>query len=216
MKEYNKIRTLWARSSERPHNMVVGQFDNPIFAALQDVQWVFTEKLDGTNIRIMWDGHKVTFGGRTDRAQIPATLLEVLLEMFGGEANEQVFENVFGETPACLYGEGIGPGIQKGGGLYGKINFVLFDVMVGDVILERPNVVDVAAKFDIEIAEVVGTGNLLDLSNFVADGFNSYYGDFVCEGVVARPTVELKDRMGRRIITKLKHKDFLKLEQVNS
>jgi hypothetical protein len=39
-------------------------------------------------------------------------------------------------------------------------------------------------------------------------GFESQWGDFIAEGIVARPQVELRDRAGHRIITKLKHKDF--------
>jgi len=36
----------------------------------------------------------------------------------------------------------------------------------------------------------------------------SVWGDFQAEGIVARPGVELFDRAGRRIITKLKCRDF--------
>lgn len=114
-----------------PHNMIVGKFDRAEFELLKDVEWTFTEKVDGTNIRIMWDGNKVVFGGKTDNAQIPAKLFKKLTDLFGGEANEQVFESVFGSDEACLYGEGFGGNIQKDGPLYGDFDFVLFDVKVG-------------------------------------------------------------------------------------
>lgn len=39
-------------------------------------------------------------------------------------------------------------------------------------------------------------------------GFKSQWGDFIAEGIVARPMTELKNRNGSRIITKIKHKDF--------
>lgn len=39
-------------------------------------------------------------------------------------------------------------------------------------------------------------------------GFKSTWGDFQAEGIVARPSVELKNRAGERIITKIKCKDF--------
>ena len=39
-------------------------------------------------------------------------------------------------------------------------------------------------------------------------GFDSIWGAFKAEGIVARPTVELRTRSGKRIITKIKHKDF--------
>lgn len=193
--------------------MIIGKYDKPEFELLKDVEWTFTEKVDGTNIRIMWDGNKVAFGGKTDNAQIPAKLLKKLMELFGGEANEQVFESVFGSDGACLYGEGFGGNIQKDGPLYGEFDFVLFDVKVGTFWLERHNVEDVARKFDLDIVPIVGTGTLSDMSQMVQDGFHSKWGAFNCEGLVARPSTELQTRNGDRIITKLKYKDFQKLKE---
>ena len=40
---------------------------------------------------------------KTDRAQIPANLMNRLVELFGGEANEQLFEQKFGETEVTLF-----------------------------------------------------------------------------------------------------------------
>ena len=39
-------------------------------------------------------------------------------------------------------------------------------------------------------------------------GFKSQWGDFKAEGIVARPNTELVGRDGKRIITKIKQKDF--------
>jgi len=211
MKTYQKIRTLWAREDTKPHNMMVGEFDKPEFKLLKDVEWTFTEKVDGTNIRVKWDGNKVTFGGKTDNAQIPANLVEKLYELFGGESNEQVFESQFGSDPACLYGEGYGAKIQKGGGNYGDVDFVMFDVKIGDFWLERDTIEEIASRFDVEVVPIVGRGTLQEMSDRVAIGFNSWKGEFICEGLVARPSVELQNHYGERIITKLKHKDFLKI-----
>ena len=61
---------------------------------LKNNTWVFTEKVDGTNIRIYWDGHKVTYGGRTERSNIPAHLMNKLIELFGNEETEQLFEQI--------------------------------------------------------------------------------------------------------------------------
>jgi len=211
MKEYTKIRTLWAREDEKPHNMIVGKFDQSEFELLKDIEWTFTEKVDGTNIRVMWDGHKVTFSGKTDNSQISAKLIEKLYQLFGGEPNEQVFESQFGADSVCLYGEGFGGNIQ-GLSEYGDFDFVLFDVKVGDWWLERDSLMEIAKRFDIGIVPTVGKGTLQEMSDTVAKGFKSWKGDFICEGLVARPSTELKNRKGERIITKLKHKDFLKIE----
>lgn len=97
MVEYNKIETVYRRD-EKTKKLVVGEFTNPTIEFCKDLPWTFTEKVDGTNVRIFWDGHTVTFGGRTDKAQMPTVLINRLNELFGGEANAQLFEQKFGET----------------------------------------------------------------------------------------------------------------------
>jgi len=47
----------------------------------------------------------------------------------------------------------------------------------------------------------------------VKEGFNSQWGNFIAEGIVARPSCELLDRRGNRIITKLKYKDFDRMQK---
>lgn len=211
MKTYHKIKTLWKRESERPCNMIIGEYAEPEFELLKDVEWVATEKVDGTNIRVMWDGQNVIFNGKTDNAQIPGHLNKVLIDLFIGEANEQLFEQTFDSRSVCLYGEGYGEKIQKVGGLYGNTGFVLFDVKIGDWWLKRKDVEDVARKLGIDVVPIIKTGTLQELSDFVAKGFSSQWGDFLAEGVIAKPSTELLTRDGKRIITKIKHKDFIKL-----
>lgn len=213
MKTYHKIKTLWAREDTKPHNMIVGKFAEPEFELLKDIKWVGTEKIDGTNVRVMWNGNNVSFNGKTDNAQMPMPLVEKLTELFMGEANEQIFEQVFdGCNEVCMYGEGFGANIQKGGGNYGAVDFVLFDVKIGDWWLVRKDVEEIAQKMDIKVAPIIAEGTLEGLSNIVAEGFDSYWGEFKAEGLVVRPEVELKKRNGDRIITKLKYRDFVKLD----
>jgi len=212
MKTYHKIKTLWKRKSERPCNMIIGEFALPEFKLLKNLDWIATEKIDGTNVRIMWDGNKVKFGGKTDNAQMPMFLVDKLNELFGGETNEQLLEQTFDFGDVCLYGEGYGAKIQKGGGNYGKVGFVLFDVSIGGVWLKREDIEDIAKKLSIDVVPIVFRGNLENISAFVSTGFNSKWGKFNSEGIVAKPKTELLDRMGQRIITKLKYKDFEKLK----
>ena len=114
METYHKIKNIYERDNESK-KLIEGKFTDETIEFLKDNIWEFTEKVDGTNIRIIWDGYRVTFAGRTDKAQIPAELSNRLFELFGGEQNEQLFEQKFGTTPIILYGEGYGKGIQKGG-----------------------------------------------------------------------------------------------------
>ena len=109
----------------------------------------------------------------------------------------------------CLYGEGFGAKIQKGGGNYRKDQgFVLFDVVIDGIFLKREDVEDIANKLDIESVPIVGYGTLEDAVKTAKEGFCSNWGPFKAEGIVARPSVELLDRRGYRVITKIKCKDF--------
>ena len=208
MQEYNKIDTVFERDVNGTKKLIKGQFRSKAVEYLANNQWMFTEKIDGTNIRVHWDGHRVEFGGRTERAQIPATLVTYLNDTFGGDANEELFEQKFGENEVILFGEGYGSGIQKGGLYRNDVSFILFDVMVGNTYIERENIEDIAKTFDIDVVPIIGTGTIQEAVNIVTGKPMSTIGKAPMEGIVARPIVEMKDRMGRRIITKIKVCDF--------
>jgi ATP-dependent RNA circularization protein (DNA/RNA ligase family) len=207
MQKYHKIQTVYLRDPANKHRTLLdGQFARLEFEYLAQNEWIFTEKVDGTNIRVSVGDNGLVIGGRTDNAQIPAFLLSRLMELFDADALRAVFD-----TPDfCLYGEGYGAKIQKGGGNYNSsgVDFVLFDVRVGDWWLTRESVQDVADKLGIRTVPIIGRGTLFDMVEMTRQGFSSQWGDFQAEGIVARPIVELFDRGGRRIITKVKCKDF--------
>lgn len=206
MKEYHKIQTVFKRDPETKFKTLLeNDYSLPEFEYLKDNLWVFTEKVDGTNIRVMYDGVNVSFAGKTDRAEISGPLLKKLTEKF----TSQVLKDVFNDTSVCLYGEGYGAKIQKGGGNYRKDqDFVLFDVKIDDWWLQRKDVEDIAGKLQVEKVHIIGEGNLQQMVEKVKNGFDSVWGNFRAEGIVARPAVELKARNGSRIITKLKCIDF--------
>ena len=210
MREYHKIETIYERDTTGSKKLIEGQFRNPTVDYLKNLYWEWTEKIDGTNIRVHWDGHQVSFGGRTDNAQIPAPLVNRLNEVFGGETNAQLFEQKFGETEITLYGEGYGAKIQKGGGLYKSdgVDFIMFDARVGDLWLTRESVWDIANTFGVEIVPVVLRGDIDDAVKYVRSRPMSTIGTAPMEGLVGRPMVELKDRRGNRIIVKVKVRDF--------
>jgi ATP-dependent RNA circularization protein (DNA/RNA ligase family) len=186
--------------------LIYGDYSVPEFEFLKDNEWVFTEKVDGTNIRVMWqnDGIPLEFRGKTDRAQLPPPLLSRLPELFTPSELRELFE----DNPACLYGEGYGSKIQKGGKYREDQSFVLFDVQIGRWWLQRHDIEDIANKLGIDVVPIIGTGSLKHMVEITMNGFNSQWGDFTAEGIVARPKTELKARNGSRIITKIKHADF--------
>ena len=212
MKEYHKIDGLYMREEETK-KLIPGSYRNPMVDYLQNNIWMFTEKIDGTNIRVVWDGHRVSFYGRTDKAQIPNHLMERLEYLFAGEANEQVFEQVFGDKHAILYGEGYGQKIQNGGLYRDDVDFILFDIEVNDVMLSRVSVDGIAKAFGIDSVPVVLIGTIHDAEEFVKQRPDSTIGKAKMEGVVGRPLVELHDRVGNRAIVKIKVRDFDEIER---
>lgn len=219
--QYHKIPTIWKRESEKPHRLLVGTYSSPELEALSDLNWDWTEKVDGTNVRVGWDGESVAFGGKTDRAQMPMHLVEELERLFGGEAGEQLFEQTFsaqdrdryhGErVDVTLYGEGYGAKIQKGGGNYDPdgARFVLFDVRIGHWWLLPKDVEGIAESLGIDSVPLVGRGTLAEASDLAQRGFDSAWGEKVTpEGLVLRPPLGLCARSGRRIVAKIKQADF--------
>lgn len=211
MIEYTKIETLYNRDIEGTKKLIEGSWRNETVEFLKDCRWECTEKVDGTNISIVWDGHKVLYQGRTERASIPAHLMNKLIEMFGGETNEQLFEQKFGEMPVILYGEGYGAKIQNGGLYRPDVSFILFDVYlpIQKIWLKRESVEDIAKAFNIDIVPIILTGSLQEAVDYVKTKPMSTIGTAPMEGLVCRPSVEIFDRMGRRVIVKVKVRDFV-------
>lgn len=212
MKEFHKIHTVFKRDeSTKFKNLIEGDYSLPEFEYLKDNEWVFTEKVDGTNIRVMIDKGQpgwIGFGGKTDAAQIPAFLVEHLRATF-----DPLKEALTAQFPegACLYGEGYGARIQKGGGNYSPdAKFVLFDIKVGEWWLQRDAVRNISDQFNLDMVPIIGTGTLGEMVEMARAGIVSRWGAFAAEGIVARPATELKTRSGYRVITKIKTKDFAK------
>jgi len=207
MHEYPKIETVWLRDPDNRYiTLLEGEWATPELEYLKDNIWVFTEKVDGTNIRVMWDGEMMWFGGRTDKAQIPTFLLATLHELFLAEKLAQSF----GAEPVCLYGEGYGARIQKGGGNYipDDTSFILFDVLIDNWWLRRDDVEGIADSLSIDVVPIVATGTLEKAIGIVRHGQASGLREGMAEGLVMKPHVDLWDRAGKRIVAKVKHNDF--------
>lgn len=176
--EYHKINTMLKRNLEGNKKVVIGAWVDPVIEYLKDNDWTFTEKVDGTNIRVNWDGNAVVFGGKTDSASIPNGIVNRLNELFYAEPAQFRFRDVFPDGGVILYGEGYGAKIQNGAKYKATQDFVLFDVRVGDLWLERQNVEDVARKLQLDVVPVIGHGTLDDAIALVQGGFRSTWGDF--------------------------------------
>ena len=208
MREYHKIETVFNRSTDGDKRLIWGDYRNETVEYLANNIWQFTEKIDGTNIRIHWDGHNVEVGGRTDRAQIPKHLMDYLSATFLTPEVEEMFEQTYGEKDVILFGEGYGAKIQNGGDYRSDVSFILFDVLIGDNWQSREWVEATAKMFNVDVVPIVLEGTIGDGIDYVMQHNNSTIGNAIMEGVVGRPKVEMKDRLGNRIIVKIKWKDF--------
>jgi predicted DCC family thiol-disulfide oxidoreductase YuxK len=114
-----------------------------------------------------------------------------------------------------LYGEGYGAGIQKGGGEYrADKGFVLFDVLIdGRWWLASSGVTEIAERLCIPRVPVLGVWSLPEIIENVRAGMYSTIAEnreHPSEGIVARPVQTLYDNRMKRIILKLKTRDFIK------
>jgi hypothetical protein len=201
--EYHKIETLY----ERGDNFKVkpGALKSRAYGVIKT--WHWTEKIDGTNIRIIWEDGKMRFNGRSDNAQMPGDLVKTLYE----SVDPVKLADIFQGTKAVVYGEGYGAGIQKCGVLYGpKKKFIGFDVLVEDKWwLSREDVEDVLTKLGLDAVPYLGEMTLEEATEKVRVGFPSAINSALqAEGMVGRPIETLFDKKGARLIVKLKTKDF--------
>lgn len=133
--EYPKTENLYARSDET-HKLIPGVFKRADFAQVD--RWLVTEKVDGTNIRIIYNRilGTVEARGRSDAAPLPGKEGRFMEQAFPDGLDLEAYENALVAIDPTdkaglmvIYGEGYGAGIQKGGGDYrDSMGFVAFDV----------------------------------------------------------------------------------------
>ena len=213
MYTYTKIETPFIRDMSGTKKLIDGEFRSEAVKFLSRNQWFFTEKIDGTNIGVYWDGYRVSYQGRTEKAQIPAHLTNRLIEIFGTNEAEEMFEQMFGEREVVLFGEGYGAKIQKGGGNYipDGCDFILFDVYFpsSDTWLQWNDIISVADAFGINHVPLIMTGTIQEAINYVkTKPVSRINPNHELEGLVGKPLVDFYDRNHNRIIVKIKACDF--------
>lgn len=212
MNTYHKIHSVFKREengSRGKRKLILGEWSLPEFEYLKNNDWIFTEKIDGTNIRIMWYGESIKFGGKTDNADIPTFLLAKLHVMFYDK--ELLFTELFGNKPACIYGEGYGNRIQSVGSKYipDDVSFIAFDVKIGNYWLPRSEVETICDGLGIDIVPIIAVCELEDMIDYVSHNTApcSRIGTAPVEGYVGVPAVKLHSDNGR-VIVKIKYVDF--------
>lgn len=208
MKEYQKIESLYKFDSEIKRFRT--EFYNPIVKYLLNCPWYATEKIDGTNISAVWNGHRFEFHGRTKNAEIPKAIQNVLNEKFNYDM-ELYFEQQFGQKEVIVFMEGYAGKIQ--GGIYhGSENLIGYDVMIDGRYLAKPVSLELIKNMGIDVVPLMEFDNLQECIDFVCEHKNSIIQpDVNMEGLVCCPAERIYDHMGNRIIVKIKNKDLAKL-----
>ena len=178
----------------------------------------------------------VRIAGKTDNAQIPKNLLKHMQEKYPDDKVlaalglkefipvEEWAEhkwNSYEDIPNIytIYGEGYGEGIQSGGWyIKGGNEFIVFDVKVNNLYLKTEARDDIATKLGAPIVPFKGYFTLDEAIDYVRKGFRSEVAENpeakMAEGLVLRTDLGLCDRMGERLIVKIKYEDFQKYRAV--
>ena len=179
----------------------------------------------------------VRIAGKTDNAQIPKNLLKHMQEKYPIEKvlaalglkefipiDEWEMEHnwlTYEQIPDIytIYGEGYGEGIQSGGWyIKGGNEFIVFDVKVNDIYLKTEARDEIATKLGAPIVPLIGYFTLDEAIDFVRKGFRSVVAENpevkMAEGLVLRTDLGLRNRMGKRLIVKVKYEDFQKYRNV--
>lgn len=205
MKEYHKIESIFVFDKESKKH-IYGEFYNPDVEALKDNQWVVTEKIDGMNFRIIWDGHSLTYGGRTDATTFSKSQIDFITDELVNSHIETLFEQKFMDKKVIVYGELFGVNIQKGG-LYtdnSGIYFMVFDIEVDDIFLTKYDAHDLAMDLGYYFVPIVGEMTLPELLTEINHREVSHFSSAKLEGYVATPVGDFRSRLGKRIIVKIK------------
>lgn len=218
---YHKISGPFKRSATDLKKVDVTKFVSPTVELLthSDI-WLFTEKIDGTNVRLIWDGHNLSYNGRSNNADLHKDLKKVLDGLWTERVGlEQRIEELFGEREVIIIGEGYGPGIQKGGGNYAaEKSFIAYDVMVDGKYLAYDTSRALLTELSIPALQAISEypASLGWGIDIVANGLYSQFGnkDFYAEGLVAITDRPLYDNNGNRLIVKLKHEDLFDHEDL--
>lgn len=218
MKTYPKIQTLFERDMKT--GKVTDKIRLPEFENIKN--WNVTEKIDGTNVRILYENTKLedkllqedlVIKGRTNKAKLPPFLLDKLKALFPVAKMSNVFTD---EVRVCLYGEGYGPRINKGGIYRNKedgVSFRLIDVWINGWWLKWEDVLSTAEALGIKTVPsfgVVGLEDAITMVQFDSIVAEEDKGDkeVPAEGIVARSYPLVLFRNGNPLVFKLKKKDY--------
>lgn len=210
--KYPKINTIFERTERGV--VIPEKYATPEIGYLADAQWNWTEKVDGTNIRLFWNGYYVTIGGRTNGDDAAGSQLEAMLVDYIINEASLTFADTWKKIARncedmTVYGEGYGKGISDGAQYRDSPAFIIFDVRVGEWWLGDDDIRDVADKLGCYVVPQWGTMTVNEAWEVIKSGsLTSHWPNAKPEGLVGRPAIDLYSRKGERVLAKTKVKDW--------
>jgi len=199
MEKYHKIQWVYNynEKTHKPIKTIVEELQ-----PIKDIERLFTEKIDWTNVRVYRDWHKTQFFWRTEKSQMPVVLLHKLESIF----KEELLEQQFWDTEVVLFWEWYWGKIQCWKRDYKEEeDFILFDVKIGYTYLQRDSINEIAVWLWLDFVPTVLKWTLQDGIDRVEN--NCMWKDKnekQIEWIVGTPTWWYLDRMWRRIVVKIK------------
>jgi hypothetical protein len=217
---YPSIETVFIRNKDT-NRLNLGELRNSANSMVKE--WTVSEKIDGTNIRVIITLSGIEVRGRGDNAQLHPHLVDAVKSLFDHEKSVLYFTAYRGKDlpddwSVTFYGEGYGAGIQKGAVYSPSKRFRCFDLMLGvDWWLDDEEMRRICADLNIPVVPHLGYFQSIPTTHkelaalipfsLVAQA-EAGSDSTPAEGVVAKPRVVLKDRHGDRIVWKLTFREF--------
>ena len=202
-------KRLLANPKEQPAQKKI--YREPELEYLAKNLWVYKRKLNGENMRVLWNGEQAIWNGKTNDFETDAETTEYMNTTF----LEEVFEEKFGhEKQVLLFGERMAPKTQGNELGLESVEFVLFDVKIGDTWLAPENLRAIAKYFGLRTCydfmrpEDEKRNYAQTLENLIDEVAKGRFENW--EGIVASPATGLYNRKGERLICKIKNHEYLR------
>lgn len=220
MKMYHKIKSVLAYADVQPYKKrrIYNElkFVDNVCEFFKFNNFHCTEKVDGTNIIVFWNGRDVTFKGRKLTDQIPAKLLEILKNTFTKELMKIVF-GTRDNSGIVIYVEGhgysLGSELKNKMPLWedlhiidiGGINLTTSEISFFD--FERLEMI--SSIFKLNTVPLIGIHNMCEAVEMCKNTYMSTINENIkAEGIVIRPVIDLKTKTNERIIYKIRSECF--------
>lgn len=225
MQPYSSIETLYKRD-KATNKLNFNEVRQPEWEMIKG--WMLTEKVDGTNIRVIVSEADIQIMGRSNNATVPPGIAAFILSTFPTHEEIVAYFGGLTDRTVTFYGEGYGPGIQGSDPMQYRTKeqgkaFRCFDILRSGTIdywlspeewtgvcesLKIPTVTDFGCIANIPMGHEAAL-NMMDMFAGKSEVAIQDSGSVIVpEGVVARPLFPLFNQYGSRVIWKLTRREF--------